>query len=419
MSEHFSTPDACAWVPRTTREPVVALSATYAPTPWEDQQPPTLADLTTLGVGGPVERYVEATTSADLVDAVREADAAGIPVLVIGGGSNIVGDDSGFAGWVVRDVRQSIEVVEDTGCGGATVRVAAGVGLDALVARAIEEGWMGLEALSGIPGTVGASPVQNVGAYGHEVAEVISSVTTYDRLSGQRKQLALAELGFGYRTSVLKRSVGAPGVPPGPTPRWVVTEVEFAFRHATLSAPIAYAQLAGALGVEVGERVDAARVREAVLQLRRGKSMVLDPADPNARSAGSFFTNPVVTRTEADRLPADAPRYPVYDYTARTNIADAPPVVDGVVKVSAAWLIEHAGIARGFRLDDAASARVSGAHTLALTTCGPSPCSADLHALAAHIRDRVATRFGVTLVPEPIVLPGRDAAGGVSTFPND
>ncbi|MBD3689312.1 UDP-N-acetylmuramate dehydrogenase [Nanchangia anserum] len=370
-----------------------------------------MAQLTTLGVGGELARYVEATGEAEFLETIREADATGTPVLVLGGGSNIVAPDEGFDGVVVRDVRDDIEVVDDTGCGGATVRVAAGVGLDALVARAIEEGWMGLEALSGIPGTVGAAPVQNVGAYGHEIAEVISSVSTLDRLTGQRAHLALAELGLGYRTSRLKRERVWGQHSGEVTPRWVITSVEFAFRHASLSAPIAYAQLADALGVEVGDRVDAAQVREAVLALRASKGMVLDERDPDARSAGSFFTNPVLSAAAAAALPAEAPRFPVYDYAARRNIADAPPLLEGVVKTSAAWLIEHAGISRGFALRDDATAAISSKHTLALTTRGSSPCSADVRELAEAVVERVRERFGVTLVPEPALM---DRSGTVA-----
>lgn len=405
--------DSCAVVASEAAVPVEALPPSYAPLPWVGPDAPTLADLTTLGVGGPVGRYVEVASEDEFIEVVRDADARNEPLLVLGGGSNIVAADEGFDGVVVRDVRDDIEVIEDTGCGGALVRVAAGVGLDALVARSIEEGWLGLEALSGIPGTVGAAPVQNVGAYGHEIAEVVASVTTFDRARSARRTLALADLELSYRSSLLKRERDWPGHTGDVTPRWVVTSVEFAFRHATLSAPIAYRQLAELLGVEVGERVDARRVREAVLELRAGKGMVLDPTNPDARSAGSFFTNPILDEATAATLPAEAPRYPVLDYSRRSNIADTPPHVPGQVKTSAAWLIDHAGIGRGFTVRPDSTAAVSRSHTLAITAAPTGALARDVRELASAIVERVHDTYGVRLTPEPAVM---DCAGRVATF---
>lgn len=276
--------------------------------------PARLADLTTLRVGGPVRELVDAATEAELVDAVRAADDAGAPVLVLGGGSNLLVSDEGFDGVVVRDARRGIDGVADSSCAGANLVVPAGQPWDEVVATAVAEGWMGVEALSGIPGSTGATPVQNVGAYGQEVAETLSSVRVYDRLEHRTRMLAVGELGLGYRTSILKRSLTDPdaggGRVWGPTGRYVVLEVSFQLRLASLSAPVRYAELARRLDVAVGDRVPAARVREAVLELRRGKGMVLDDADPDTWSAGSFFTNPVLTTEEADaRLPEDAPRF--------------------------------------------------------------------------------------------------------------
>ncbi|PFG40388.1 UDP-N-acetylmuramate dehydrogenase [Georgenia soli] len=368
--------------------------------------PARLADLTTLRVGGPVRELVDAATEAELVDAVRAADDAGAPVLVLGGGSNLLVSDEGFDGVVVRDARRGIDGVADSSCAGANLVVPAGQPWDEVVATAVAEGWMGVEALSGIPGSTGATPVQNVGAYGQEVAETLSSVRVYDRLEHRTRMLAVGELGLGYRTSILKRSLTDPdaggGRVWGPTGRYVVLEVSFQLRLASLSAPVRYAELARRLDVAVGDRVPAARVREAVLELRRGKGMVLDDADPDTWSAGSFFTNPVLTTEEADaRLPEDAPRFPVSDHTRIAQIGAAAPVVEGLVKTSAAWLITRAGFDKGFGAPGPAT--LSTKHTLAVTNRG-SATAADVLALARTVRDGVQEAFGVTLVPEPVLV---------------
>ena len=367
-----------------------------------------LADLTTLRVGGPTGHVHEVTSEAEFIDAVRETDEAGTPLLVLGGGSNLLVADEGFDGVVVRDARRTIEGGYDGACAGASVTVSAGTPWDEFVIAAVENEWMGVEALSGIPGSVGAAPVQNVGAYGQEVAETIAAVRVWDRLEGRARLLPLATLGFGYRTSILKRSltstVEGGGRTWGPTGRYVVLDVTFQMRGASLSAPIRYAELARSLDVAIGDRVPATDVREAVLALRRGKGMVLDDADHDTWSAGSFFTNPVLDDAHAATLPADAPRFPVADAGARTNIADAPPAVEGLVKTSAAWLIDHAGFTKGFALDGAEGrASLSTKHVLALTNRGEAS-AADLLALARTVRDGVRDAFGVSLEPEPVLV---------------
>lgn len=388
---------------------------------------PRLADLTTLRVGGPVTGGVhDVTTEAEFIDAVRTLDEAGTPLLVLGGGSNLLVADAGFEGGVVRDRRTTIEGGYDGACAGASVTVSAGTVWDDLVVAAVDNEWMGVEALSGIPGTVGAAPVQNVGAYGQEVAETIAAVRVWDRLEARARLLPLASLGFGYRTSVLKRSLTSAdeggGRTWGPTGRYVVLDVTFQMRGASLSAPIRYAELARRLDVSVGDRVPARDVRAAVLELRAGKGMVLDADDHDTWSAGSFFTNPILTDEQAADLPADAPRFPVADTGARTNIADAPRQVEGLVKTSAAWLIDHAGFGKGFAVDvpagsgdagdvgdagdavgGAARARLSTKHVLALTNRGGAD-AADLVALARAVRDGVRDAFGVTLEPEPVLV---------------
>lgn len=347
-----------------------------------------LADLTTLRVGGPVRRYVEAGSETELVDAVREADAAGEPLLVVGGGSNLLVADAGFEGLVLRDARRDMSSPDASACAGTTLTVAAGVDWDDVVRFAIENRWVGLEALSGIPGSAGATPVQNVGAYGQEVAQTIASVRVWDRARGRVQTMPVSILGLGYRTSVLKASMhtGSDGRVWRPTPRYVVLDVTFQLRWGELSTPIAYGELAARLGVETGQRAPLQEVREAVLELRRGKGMVLDPVDHDTWSAGSFFTNPVLDDAELDRIPAEAPRW---------------AAGEGRTKVSAAWLIEHAGMSKGFGLPGPAA--LSTKHTLALTNRGEAS-AADLLAIARAVRAGVLERFAVELVPEPVIV---------------
>ena len=358
-----------------------------------------LADLTTLRVGGPARDFIETATDVDLIAAVRDADAAGTPVLLIGGGSNLLVGDGGFDGRVIRDARRDVErdvTIQDDGfCGGVSVTVAAGVPWDDVVARAVRDEWVGLEALSGIPGSTGATPVQNVGAYGAEVADAIASVRTWDRAESRVRTLPLMECQFGYRDSLFKRSMSGhagDGAVWAPSPRFVVLDVTLHMRFGTRSAPVKYAQLADALGVEVGATASTAAVRDAVLALRRSKGMVLDSADRDTWSAGSFFTNPVVTADAATGLPADAPRYPAG--------AGAP---DGAIKTSAAWLIEHAGFGRGFAQAPDARATLSTKHTLALTNRGDATAD-DVLELARLVRDGVRDAFGITLAAEPVMV---------------
>ncbi|MBD5786727.1 UDP-N-acetylmuramate dehydrogenase [Cellulosimicrobium terreum] len=384
---------------------------------------PTLAELTTLRVGGPVDRYVEVTSEAELVETVRAVDDAGEALLVLGGGSNLLVGDDGFAGVVVRDRRQGVTVDAEDTCGGASFTVPAGQDWDELVERAVAQDWVGLEALSGIPGTAGAAPVQNVGAYGQEVSGVVASVRVWDRAESRARTLALGELGFGYRTSLLKRSMHVADVPDGagpdvasgpwyPSPRFVVLDVAFQTRLGSLSAPVAYAELARTLGVEVGERAPNVDVRAAVLELRGRKGMLLDRVgtagaapDHDRWSAGSFFTNPVVPAEQADLLPADAPRYPVRSARPSRTTGPALGEIDPtLVKTSAAWLIERAGFTKGFGVHGPSSlATLSTRHTLALTNRGGASAS-DVVELARAVRDGVRDAFGVELVPEPVLV---------------
>jgi len=340
-----------------------------------------LARHTTLRLGGPARTWVEARSEAEVVDAVTAADDAGDPVLVVGGGSNLVVADAGFPGTVVHvataGIRADVDDADGPTCGGAVVRVAAGESWDAFVGHAIVHGWVGVEALAGIPGSVGATPIQNVGAYGQDVAQTIASVRVWDRTLRGVRTFANADCGFGYRHSRFKADPG----------RHVVLDVTFQLRQGTLGSPVAYAELASTLGVEPGARAPLADVRDAVLALRRGKGMVLDEADHDTWSAGSFFTNPVLTEEAAAGLPDGAPRWEQ----------------DGAVKTSAAWLMQHAGFDRGYGNERVS---LSTKHPLALTNRGGASTT-DLLALAREVRDGVARATGVLLVPEPVVVgPG-------------
>ncbi len=360
-----------------------------------------LADLTTLRVGGPVAHYIEAGTPEQLVSVVRAADEAGEAVLVLGGGSNLLASDDGFPGTVVRvRVRGArFAAVDDA----VDVTAAAGEDWDGLVLRCITEGLSGVECLAGIPGLAGATPIQNVSAYGQEVADTITSVRAFDRLGGRIVELTAGQCGFGYRTSMFKVQAAAghgSGCGAAATGRFVVLSVTFRLRRDQLSGPIRYGELARALGVAEGCRVPLADARAAVLGLRRRKGMVLDDADPDTCSAGSFFTNPVLSAGEfADLVHLVAAR------SAESSEVEIPhwPVADGQVKVSAAWLIERAGFGKGFAGSNPAGARISTKHTLALTNPG-SATAASLIGLARQIRDGVRKEFGVELVNEPVLI---------------
>jgi UDP-N-acetylmuramate dehydrogenase len=333
-----------------------------------------LSELTTLRLGGPPRRLVEAHTEDELVAAVREGDAAGEPLLLVAGGSNLVVADAGFPGTAVRILSSGVERDGDL------LHVAAGEPWDDFVAAMVAEGRSGVECLAGIPGSVGATPIQNVGAYGQEVAETIAAVRVYDRGAGRVEDLAAEDCGFAYRSSAFKRDPG----------RRVVLRVSFALPADAASRPVRYGELARTLGVSVGAGAPLPAVRDAVLGLRAGKGMVLDPGDPDTRSAGSFFTNPILDGAAFAALQARA--------------ADAPPgwpEPDGRVKTSAAWLIEHAGFHRGH--GDPAGIAVSSKHTLALTNRGAGT-AAGLLALAREIAAGVRDAFGVQLEPEPVLV---------------
>lgn len=341
-----------------------------------------LSGYTTLRVGGPAARFVPAESAEEVVAAVRAAEDS---LLVLGGGSNLVIADDGFDGTVVQVANRGSKI-DSLGDGRVALTVEAGEDWDAVVAQTVDAGLGGLECLSGIPGSVGATPVQNVGAYGVEIAQLLISVDLLDRASGEVRTLAANELGLGYRTSVLKN-----------TERAVVLRVRFELADGGLSAPIRYTELARVLGVRQGKQVPAPDARAAVLELRRGKGMLLDEDDHDTWSVGSFFTNPVVTAAE---LPE------VLSRIGSVVGADTPvpsyPAGVGTSKLSAAWLIERAGFAKGYPGPDARVA-LSSKHTLALTNRGHAT-TADILALASEVRNGVLTRFGVALHPEPVLV---------------
>jgi UDP-N-acetylmuramate dehydrogenase len=375
-----------------------------------------LAPYTTLRVGGAARAFVEARSGEELVELVAEADRAGEPVLVLGGGSNLMVSDEGFDGLVIRVCSRGVDVRDDGGR--AVVTVQAGEDWDALVARAVAEGWSGIECLSGIPGLVGSTPIQNVGAYGQDVSQTVVGVRAYDRRTGDLLDLDAEGCGFAYRHSAFKDDLA----------RYIVVSVTYVLEKSDKSGPVAYKELAAKLGVEIGDQVPLTEARTAVLDLRRSKGMVLDASDPDTCSAGSFFTNPILEEPEAAGLERRAPGFPRWDMPG------------GAVKVPAAWLIEHAGFPKGYRRGPA---RISTKHTLALTNPGglqvtgfptdpeglasgrfPSPdggsaspvggsaspvgdgaaTAADLLALAREVKEGVESKFGVTLVNEPVMI---------------
>lgn len=387
----------------------------------------SFADITTIAVGGEIDRFVEPTTRVGVIEAVEEADAKGLPLFVIGGGSNVLVSDEPFHGVVVRDARRAITVPDEAAPvegDDRTVHVnaEAGCNWDDFVDCCVRLGLEGVEGLSGIPGTVGASVVQNIGAYGQDVATSVESVEVWDRKDKAVKNLHADELRFGYRMSALKASMyQAPAVPAGeffPTPRYVVLSVTFALRHSSTGV-VGYGQLAKALGVEVGDRMDTKEIRDAVLRVRAAKGMLEDATrytrlamqgtkkatlvatalraqndtpDANRHSCGSFFMNPILTAEQAAMLPPEAPRFEA-----------VLPNGEPGVKTSAAWLIDHAGFHKGYTVDDDAKAGLSTLHTLALTNRGQAG-SQDVAKLAKTVQDGVEHTFGVRLVPEPVVV---------------
>ncbi|GAB3617230.1 UDP-N-acetylmuramate dehydrogenase [Okibacterium endophyticum] len=368
----------------------------------------TLAQFTTFRVGGPAEQVVTPSTRDELVDTVLSLWGSGQEPLVVGGGSNLLVSDDGYQGPLVRVRTTGIQ--RFTSRDGSRVRliVEAGESWDDLVAHTVANGWCGIEALSGIPGSVGAAPIQNIGAYGQELVSSLAAVWLLDRERGEVLRVPPADLALGYRTSALKRHGGAEPERDGVV---VAVEIELVDAHGT-SAPIAYDQLAFALGVDLGERMSVAQVRKTVLALRASKGMVLDADDRDTWSAGSFFTNPIVSESFARTLPADAPRWPVDEADDdreivipleryEGNLPAAQPV-ESRVKLSAAWLIERAGVRRGFALPGG-RARVSTKHTLALTNAGGATAD-DIAALARFVQSRVSAEFGVVLQPEPVLV---------------
>lgn len=379
----------------------------------------TFAELTTLAVGGPIGRLLEPATTAELIETTRLVWGESDDWLVLGGGSNLVVADEGFDGTVVRVVTRGIERLtgepvrspdptaapagEPEVAGPRTVRlrVEAGESWDAVVAHAVERGWAGIETLSGIPGSAGAAPVQNIGAYGQELSSSITAIEFLDYPSGELVRIPAAELGLGYRTSMLKQ--GRLGL---------VVALELALIDDDggrgLGLPIAYAQLAAALGVRIGDRVPVAAVRAAVLALRASKGMIWDRADPDSVSAGSFFTNPVVSEGFSRGLPADAPRWPTAPeeeprvLPLGAVIPAAPASGEFLVKLSAAWLIERSGIQRGFALPGSRAA-ISGKHTLAIVNRGGATAQ-EIVELAGFLQTRVLSEFGVVLQPEPVLV---------------
>lgn len=329
-----------------------------------------LKNYTSLHVGGPAKRFVHAKTEEELVATVKEADASGEKLLIIGGGSNVLIGDEGFDGTVVRVETKGNSYHVDA-CSGGMITVAAGEDWDEFVAWILGKGFVGLETLSGIPGTVGASPIQNIGAYGHEVSEVIARVRTWDRKAGAYKTFSNSECEFEYRSSRFKKDKD----------RYVIIDVTFQLKNGEMSLPIKYEELARALNVKLDDRVLVEQVRSAVLSLRALKGMLLDKKDHDTWSAGSFFVNPIVSPDIAASLPSDAPRW---------------PQPDGRIKTSAAWLMERAGVKKG---DCFEGAGVSKKHVLALVNNGNAKAS-DLIELARNSRKAVREKFGITLEPE-------------------
>lgn len=362
-----------------------------------------LAELTTMRVGGPAERLIAVHSSDELVAIAEELWADDEPWLLLGGGSNTIINDDGFPGTVVLVRYAGMHRVDDAeipdGC--VRVHVAAGQDWDQFVEWTVEEGLAGLEMLSGIPGLAGAAPVQNIGAYGGELARVLRSVDVFDRARGTAEREAAADLGLGYRTSAFKQGREA-----------VILGCDVVLRESDLSEPVVFPQLAQALGVKIGARVPLREVRDTVLRVRAQKGMVLDANDHDTWSAGSFFTNPIVTASFARTLPRDAPQFPLSaaepapEVTLLSELEQGAelrvsvrPTDEPRVKLSAAWLIEHAGVPRGFRLPGSGAA-ISTKHTLALTNRGGAS-AADIAQLARYVIAMVQTEFGVVLEPEP------------------
>ena len=327
-----------------------------------------LSDYTSLRIGGPAKNFIEVSSEKEIIEAIESAGDT--PILIMGGGTNILVSDEGFAGTVIRISNNKIEEEVDA-CSGATLTIGAGENWDVFVKTTVARGFAGLETLSGIPGTVGAAPIQNIGAYGHEVSEFITRVRTYDRQTKSLRTFTNQECEFSYRNSHFKAHPG----------RYVVLEVAFQLRIGEMTTAITYSDLAAALGIAVGDKAPIHTCREKVLKLRASKGMLLSESDHDSWSAGSFFTNPIVSAEIAAKLPTDAPRW---------------PQLDGRIKTSAAWLIEHSGITKGQSIG---GARISTKHVLALTNSGGAKAS-EIAALAKLAQEKVYETFSISLEPE-------------------
>ena len=369
--------------------------------------PIPLAQLTTLRTGGIPARMMDAHTSAELVEAMLEVWDGGGSWLVLGGGSNLFVGDEPLDGTVVRVLTTGIERLSSPRSGQVRLRVQAGHSWDDLVATAVREGLGGIEAMSGIPGTVGAAPVQNIGAYGQEIAETLVEVELLDEVTGDLSVVPAAELGLGFRTSVFKQHYGS--VPERPA---VIVSVTLELAEVgTADIVVRGEQLRSALGLEPGASVSLQWIRDHVIATRRRKGMVLDDDDPDTRSAGSFFQNAIVSASFARTLPEECPRWPLEPLLDPVTIIPlalydgvvAPPVAQlSDVKVSAAWLIEHSGFRKGFSLPRSRAA-ISTKHALALTNRGDGT-AAELAELARFIQGRVQSEFGLILQPEPVLV---------------
>lgn len=327
-----------------------------------------LSNYTSLRVGGSAGKFIEVSTESEIISAIESAGDK--PILIMGAGTNMLVSDAGFDGTVIRISNNNLESEIDA-CSGATLKIGAGENWDHFVAATISRGFAGLETLSGIPGTVGAAPIQNIGAYGHEASEFITRVRTYDRKEKKLTTFTNSECGFSYRSSRFKTEKD----------RYVILDVSFQLRIGEETTPVIYAELAEALGIKVGEKAPVVKTRKVTLELRSKKGMLLNPADRDSWSAGSFFTNPIVDAEIAAQLPADAPRW---------------PQADGRIKISAAWLMENAGVHKG---DSIQGARISTKHVLALTNAG-NATAADIATLARNAQIKVKEVFGITLEPE-------------------
>lgn len=335
-----------------------------------------LAPFTTLGIGGRASRFVRAVSEEHIAAAVKYASENGFPLFILGGGSNIVVSDEGFEGLVLQIGLKGIEFDRDVG-GRVLARVAAGEDWDGFVAVCVEQGLAGIECLSGIPGFVGGTPVQNVGAYGQEVSEAIRFVRCFDRKELKFVELSKAECGFEYRKSIFNSTM---------RDRYIVTAVEFELEKGG-EPRVAYKDLAERFA---GRTPELEELRNAVIEIRRNKSMVIDPDDSNSRSAGSFFKNPLV------------PKNAIEEIAGRLGIEKVPHfrVDDETVKIPAAWLIEQAGFRKGFRMGNAG---ISKKHSLAIVNCGGATAK-EVISLSDEIRRVVLEKFDVELQTEPVFV---------------